>query len=168
IAASVSWMTTQEYLHFDLAHEVEGGSVLFTAHVQGLNYLTSDEPYPPQNKIQRFHAAGVPFRATVVEISSELSSALMSEYDEYTNTTRYYYEYTRKEQVVDRHEGLTDEQGRTHFTFTPQPERNYEIRFEAMDAFERYDSQTEYISFYELPYGRVYVENPDEEIPVQV
>src|SRR5690606_27139498 len=35
IAASVSWMTTQEYLHFDLAHEVEGGSVLFTAHVQG-------------------------------------------------------------------------------------------------------------------------------------
>ncbi len=168
IAASVSWMTTQEYLHFDLAHEVEDGSVLFTAHVQGLNYLTSDEPYPPQNKIQRFHAAGVPFRATVVEISSELSSALMSEYDEYTNTTRYYYEYTRKEQVVDRHEGLTDEQGRTHFTFTPQPERNYEIRFEAMDAFERYDSQTEYISFYELPYGRVYVENPDEEIPVQV
>lgn len=163
IIGRTSWLVTQNYLDYEFDHEEGGDKIVFSAGVKGIEYLKDDTTKLSLNDTYVYHAAaGVPYRAKIVEVSSGRSE-LVTDYDSYTNQTRYYYSYADTTLQIDYHEGLTDLDGNVSIVIPRQENKNYRVEFEAMDRFERYDKSTHYIRLYNFPYGRVYVSGPEEE-----
>lgn len=162
VEGRASWVVSQNYLDMSVTVEELEDAYEIEVDFQGIQYLTNDTDYPQGDAVYYNNAVGIPFKATVNQITS-VKSELFSEVDPLTNQTAFYYDFDQVKTNVDIHEGLTNANGKTTFRVPKVDQTNFELLIEGEDKFGRLDRMTKVIGNYSLPRGKVYVEQETDD-----